>query len=249
MAEDNYNPVFQTLPNSSKEKWNLVRDLIYQWYKIDLDVNPRGPLQNYPTKFLGYELPYSVKEWVCLAEALAQKGAFGIFRDDFSVSEITEISAISLLVQSEGDLYFVIEQKHLGLEDPPVEVYYFNEEDTLFAYRRREAESVTDFALLHLIYCLHGKGGGFGIHMQITEEFIKKLKNSFDTFLKIGDLTVFERQNMIGYIFQDQAFDIGYIHFEIWKELPEPEIPACIWEIDRTKGGSFHGMMIPPHDK
>lgn len=247
---ENYTPIFHDLPSDLKSRWELVREFIRGWYKFELQHSIQEATSSTSnTEFFGHSLPFSVKEWIYLAQELEQKGRFGIFRDTFLVREIEEISALSLLVQAEGDLYFVVRSEYLETEDPPVDVYYFNEQDASFTYYERNAERVTNFALSHLIYYSYGKGGGFGVDITITAKFIQDMKDSFETFIHLDHLTIFERQNMIAFFSPSHLPEKSHFRFEIWKELPKADIPLCIWEIDRSSGGSFHGMMIPQKRK
>src|SRR6185369_12064308 len=97
-SSENYTPVFYNLPSDLKSKWKLIREFIRAWYKLELQHSIQGSKSSIPkTKFFGHNLPFSMKEWVYLAEELEQEGRFDIFRDAFSVREIEEISAVSLL--------------------------------------------------------------------------------------------------------------------------------------------------------
>jgi hypothetical protein len=250
ISKENYEAVLHNFQGTPTNKWEIIRNFIYPWHGIELgNLNQKIITNVQIENSFEHGLPASIKEWIYIAEELQQKEGFSIFRDVFLIKEIAEIHSLSLLIQSEGDLHFVVKKEYLGLEDQPVDIYYFNEENSSFSYYGREAECIADFALLHLIYNLHGKGGGFSIEMTNNTSFMQKMIDSFETHIRIGNFDIFERRNMIATISPSILSERVNFKFEIWKELPMSDIPQCIWEIDRNSGGGFHGMMLPKHLK
>ena len=241
---DNYYPVFLESPRSPSERWALIREFIRRWHKIELDISYDERLSALSQqKYFEQTIPLSLKEWICLAQELTQKDKFDIFRDDFSVEEIKEIAAVSLLVLAEGDIHFVMKEENLKLEDPPVSEYLFDGASS-FSFYGKAADHITSFVLDHLIYYLHGAGGGCGLEIDPTDGFINLLRNSFETNLQIDHISIFERQNMVAFIMPSYTPERKNLFFEIWKEVSENEIPVCIRERLHS-GGSFHGMLIP----
>jgi len=96
----------------------------------------------------------------------------------------------------------------------------------------------------HLIYYLHGVGGGCGLEVDASDDFMNTLRNSFDINLKIDHISIFEKKNMVAFIMPSYIPEKQNLFFEIWKKVPETEIPQCIRE-RLHGGGSFHGMFVP----
>lgn len=244
MNNNNYLPVFIEEPQSLAERWMLIREFIRRWHRTELDLSYDERLfELSQQKYFGQTIPPSMKEWICLAKELEQKDKFDIFRDDFLVEEIKEINAVSLLVYAEGDIHFVVKEENMKLEDPPVDEYLFDGVSS-FSFYAKSADHITSFVLDHLIYYLHGVGGGCSIEFDPSDDFIKALQDSFETEVHFDHIRVFEKPNMVALVIPSYTPKRMNLIFDIWKAIPENEIPMCIRE-RLNGGGSFHGMLIP----
>src|SRR5690348_6719233 len=116
---------------------------------------------------LRVRLPPSFHEWIAYGTELRQQKKFHrVLRDDFEVNELASHEAISLLLQSEGDLYYAVRKKNLARPDPAVDWYGLDEEEEdetagRFAHQGVFARHLTTFVFLHMASFLRGQGGGF----------------------------------------------------------------------------------------
>lgn len=242
-----YEPVFFSVPDDWHTRWKLLREFIRRWHNVKLqDVGYKSDLVQKEEKKLGVVLPPSFREWISLASELLEEGRFNIFRDSYEVANLTDLSAISLLLQSEGDYYWAVKNQNLAFEDPPVEGYWLDYRLTpeRFVWFIRDAEHITSFVFGHLAYFLHGEGGGCSVEITIDDDFLYQMKHSFDTFSMFDHLSIFEKPNIIAIIIPDPSDKRHNLLVEIWKTISRKEIPECI--NDRIRGGGgFHGMLMP----
>src|SRR5205085_11639649 len=70
---------------------------------------------------LGRTLPPSVQEWVAFAHDVRPASGYEVvFRDGYQMEELEGLSAVSLLLQGEGDYHWGVRHADLSLPAPPV---------------------------------------------------------------------------------------------------------------------------------
>jgi hypothetical protein len=250
-----YLPVFQEVPDGWKERWRLLRELTERWHGIAMpDVGGRVKEVRKIERKLGLKLPPSVREWVAFGCDLESQSQFSkVLRDSYDVRKLEDLSAVSLLLQCEGDCYWAVREDDLEAPDPAVQdctLDYEDEEENRFVEHGHNpfAPHVTTFVFQHMAGYLNGNGGGFGTGVQVTDQLIRQLTAAFPFRSQFDGLRVFEKRNMIVLLGESPYRAPGdtesHIQVEVWKRLPKREVPAFLWEFTRN-GGYFHGMFIP----
>jgi uncharacterized protein (TIGR02996 family) len=247
-----YEPVFHEIPAGWKERWRLLREFTERWHGFPMpDVGGRAKEVHQAEKKLGLNLPPSVREWIAFGVDLEKKGWFGhVLRDCYEVKDLTELSAVSLMIQGEGDFYYAVKKDNLKDADPPVHGYVLdweNEGENRFVDHRQEpfVSHVASFVLGHMSFYLHGAGGGFGTSVESTAKLQQQLTGEFPVQAEFDHLRVFEATNMI--ILLGSCPDGGnepHLTVEIRRKLPRNQLPAFLLEYTRG-GGYFHGMFTP----
>ena len=244
-----YEPVFREVPDGWKERWRLLREFTERWHRIPMeDVGGRAAEVQEAERRLNVELPPAVREWIAYSHDLIEQGAFDILRDCYEVITLKNLAAVSLLIQSEGDLYWAVRKKNLRLPDPPVDWYLLNYaggREVGFVHQGRWTQHVTSFVFEHLSSYLHGDGGGFRGPVEASPLLLKQLAEAFPVRSRFEDLRVFERPNMIARLSATLYGTGDYLKFDVWKKVPRKEVSEFLWKLDRRVGGPYYGMFIP----
>jgi hypothetical protein len=246
-----YQPCFTPQPTTWDQRWQQLRNFTRAWHGIPLD--PVGATSDLPAREearLGIRFPPAFREWIDFAGELADHNAFStVLRDGYEVSRLQDHRAVSLILQCEGDVYWAVKEEDWGEDDPPVEFYhldYERDDGEHFAAGGTHSPHITSFVLLHMACFLHGKGGGFGVEIDPSAEFLAQMCESFDAAAKFGDLLIFERPNIFAMIEPAGKYgsDTPRLTVEVFRPIPMSEVPACV-RARATNGGSFHGMFAP----
>jgi uncharacterized protein (TIGR02996 family) len=245
-------PVFgHGVPDGWKERWRLIREFVDRWHKLPLgDVGGRAEEIQETEARLGRTLPPSVREWVAFAhDGRRDSNYHDVLRDVYQMQELEGHSAVSLLLQGEGDYHWAIRHEDFALPDPPVCGFHWdseNPDENTFVPDERNpvAATLTAFALHCAMDYTHGDGGGFGTEVHNPDELIRELTGAFPVRSWFGEMEIFEADNMLVRLQPAYGRDGTRIVLEIAKTLPREEIPAFFWKYTR-RGGSFHGMFVP----
>jgi uncharacterized protein (TIGR02996 family) len=239
-----------------KERWRLVREFTERWHRIPLpDIGGRTDEIRETEDRLGRILPPSVREWVAFAHDVRRNpNYFDVFRDVYQMTELDGHSAVSLLLQCEGDYHWAIRHTDFIQPDPPVYGFhwdYENQDENTFvpAEANPKAPTLTTFAFEYAMAYTHGEGGGFGTEVAEPAKLIRDLEVTFPVRVRFGDAEIFEAENILVRLFSDRLFADGWtsdvrIAVEVAKPLPREAIPTFLWDYTRN-GGSFRGMFVP----
>jgi hypothetical protein len=250
-------PVFRHPPKDWKEWWRLVREFTERWRRISLaDVGGRQDELQATSAQLGRELPPSMCEWVAFAHDVRTSSDYhNVLRDVYQMEELQGHSAISLLLQCEGDYHWAVRHTDLTIPDPPVYGFHWDFEapdpENTFVLDASNpnpvAEALSQFALSYSLSYAHGTGGGFGTDVDDSEELLRQLEEAFPVHFVLREMEIFEKNNML--VRLNHWRDREYISVEVFKPLPRAELPPFLLEYTQH-GGYFHGMFAPddsPH--
>ncbi len=240
-----YQPCFAHVPDSWQGRWALLREFVRRWYGFSLGpVGAHSNLVDREEGKLGLQLPPSFREWISFAEELYAQNAFRILRDDYKVTRLEGHSAISLIMQGEGDVYWAVKEEDFQSEDPPVHTYFVDFEKNEIEHDGLDSSCITTFVLKHLAVYLEGKGGGFGAEVKVTEAFLAEMRRVFPVAVSFDHLQVFEMENIFAMI-EPSRFGCGHrLSVEVWRPIPMDRIPACVLACTKN-GGWFRGAFIP----
>ncbi len=244
-------PLFRHgVPDGWRERWRLVREFTDRWHRRPLgDVGGRTEEIRAVEARLGRTLPPSVREWVAFAHDVRQSPNYhDVLRDVYLMEELEGLSAVSLLLQCEGDYHWAIRHADLGFTDPPVYGFHWdfeNQDENTFVPDRSNpiAASLTSFALEYVMGYVHAEGGGFRTEVIEKAQLIRDLETAFPVRSRLGDTEIFEVDNILVRLSPTHQSPNKYIVVEVGKPLPRKAIPAFLWDFTRN-GGSFHGMFI-----
>jgi hypothetical protein len=230
MNQTDYHPCFAAIPDSWEGRWAVLREFVRRWHGLTLDpVGRRSPLVAQEESKLGVQLPPSFREYVSFSEELIAQNAFGILRDCYEVTRLQAHSAISLLLQGEGDVYWAVKLEDFSKQDPPVNTYYLEYEKNEFVHRGLDSPSITSSLLSHMAYFLHGKGGGFLVRLNPTEAFLAEMRRAFPVTARFGNLQLFEAENIIAMIMPpNYGVEEHRLLVGVYRPIPKEQIPDCI---------------------
>ena len=242
IMEKNYEPCFYNLSNDWRERWSLIREFTTKWYGIQFRVREELlPLVKQEEAKLGFELPPSIREYIMFsadANGIRNNKTVKVIRDDYKVEYFKELSAISLLILSEGDCFWGVKKSNLTQEDPPVESYHLKNKN-LYGYsidksrffKKEEfslnnteyATTITSFVLQQIVFILDGyfKTG----YYPFTS--IRDMNKFFNRKVLFGNMLIYDKQNIIAVF----SFDKKAKHksmFTLRKPIEEKDIPKFI---------------------
>lgn len=241
-----YLPCFAAVPDTWDGRWAVLREFVRRWHGFPLGpVGRHSSLVEQEQSKLGLALPPSFREYVSFSEELTAQNTFGILRDCYEVSRLEAHSAVSLLLQGEGDVYWAVKLEDFNEDDPPVNNYYLDYDKSEFVHLSLDSPLITSWLLGHLAHFLCGKGGGFFVALKPTETFLADIRRAFPVTARFGDLQVFESENIFAMIAPPGFGDAEYhLLVEVYRPMPMKRIPDCVLAHTRN-GGYFHGAFIP----
>jgi uncharacterized protein (TIGR02996 family) len=246
------------VPDGWKERWRLIREYVERWYQIPLpDVGGRTDEIIKAQFLLGRTLPASVREWVAFAHDVRRdRDHHVVLRDLYQMVELNGLSAVSLLLQCEGDYHWAVRHRDLAVPDPPVHGFHWDfenepDEEESFAFvpdrANPIARTLTAWVLEYAMAYTRGGAGGFNTDVADATRLIHDLTTTFPVNCRFGKTEIFEADNI-----QVRLHPSGRgrqksrrrIVVEVAKSMPREAVPAFLWDYTRS-GGSFHGMFIP----
>jgi uncharacterized protein (TIGR02996 family) len=246
-----YQPIFRHgVPEGWKERWRLIREFMDRWCQQTLpDVGGRVEEIRAAEIRLGRTLPPSVREWIAFAHDVRRADNYhDVLRDVYQMRELDGLSAVSLLLQAEGDYHWAVRHTDLALPDPPVHGFHWdfenNDEDTFVPDEANPiARTLTSFALGYVLAYTRGEGGGFGTDVHESAELVRALENTFAVRSKFEETEFFEAENILVRLNPCHWESGKRLNVEVFKPMPREALPAFLWDYTRN-GGSFHGMFI-----
>jgi len=255
----NYYPVFNITPQNRLERWVLIRKFIENWHGIELPetTDVEDDIERIEAE-LNIKLPVSFREYIKLSKQLMvnyydypngyRSSQYNhVFRDYYKVEKLKEHNAISLMIQAENDLYWAVKIEDLQHDDPPVHMYVmdFDSDTEKFDYYKLHSHSISGFALNHMSNFLHrNNAGGFGTSVKKNEPVLDVMRDFFDTYTQLDDITIYEKENVFALIspnVYDDDNDEYHLCLELWKNIDMSLFPEPILKLT-GRGGSFHGV-------
>jgi uncharacterized protein (TIGR02996 family) len=239
------------IPDGWKERWRLIREFTERWHRLPLaDVGGRADEIREAQTRLDRVFPPSVREWVAFAHDVRRDPDDPVvLRDCYQMRELEGHSAVSLLLQGEGDYHWTVRHEDFALPDPAVYGYILdvhNRDGRTFVPDEQNpiADAVTAFVLEYVMAYTHAAGGGFHTIIAKPAKLIRNLRVTFPVRSKFGQTEFFEAENILVRLYPSHGGAGRRIVVEVAKPLPREAIPAFLWDYTGN-GGSFHGMFIP----
>jgi len=240
-----YEPMLGNFPKSCPERWRTIREFIRNWHGVALpDIGGQKPRIKEIEASLGYSLPLSCREWIALFFDLIDAGGYErVFRDSLSLEEVKGHPAFSLLMQGEGDYHWAVWKKHLARNDPPVDGFQLDYEDTElpFIHHQLWSPSVSSWAFGFILTYLYISAQCFSTTVDDATKLALQLKRHFPSSLDLGKVQVFEARNVLVVLTTDWFSPGQQLSVNVWKTIPRREIPDFLWKYTKN-GGAFSGM-------
>jgi uncharacterized protein (TIGR02996 family) len=242
-----YEPVFREVPDGWRERWRLLRELTERWHGVAMaDVGRHGEAVQSVEGKLKRKLPPSVREWVAYCTDLDPAVCWPL-RDSYTMEHLEGHDAVSLMIQAEGDVHWAVRSEALGNDDPPVDEYYldyealdYEEGGRRFVHHHQCAPRVTSWVFRRLSHFLHGAGGGFGVRVSPTPEFLRQLADAFPVRAELDGLFIFEKRNWIVVLAED------WLEENRFKPIPPSQVPAFLRKLQQR--GSWSSGDPQPDD-
>jgi uncharacterized protein (TIGR02996 family) len=250
------------VPDGWRERWRLVRELVERWRGRPMpDAGGRAAEAREVEEWLGRALPPSLREWVAFAHDLSH-GAdhLVVLRDLYQMQELAGQTAVSLLLQGEGDCQWAVRYDDFALADPPVYGYGpdfgHDDPDTFVPVDGPPVnDSVSSFALHYALNYTRGAGGGLGAHVPDPTRLLHDFAAAFPIRCRLGEeVLLYEADNIRARLSPSGLQQGVYVEVEVARPLPREAIPACVWDCTRFPGwrrgmfdpGPYAGLLPAP---
>jgi hypothetical protein len=195
---------------------------------------------------LGRTLPPSLREWVAFAHDVRSSPNYhNVLRDVYQMQELEGHSAVSLLLQSEGDYHWAVRHADFTIPDPPVYGFHWdidNYDESTFVPDSANpvAASITSFALGYVIANTRGEGGRFNTVVPDPARLIRKLEAAFPVRCRIDEMEIFEGDNIQVRLHHWLPREL-MITVVLFKPMSREAVPTFLWDYTHN-GGTFSGM-------
>jgi uncharacterized protein (TIGR02996 family) len=231
------------IPDDWKGRWRLIREFVERWHGIPMgDVGGHADKVQEAETRLGLTLPAAVREWVAFAQEFREDPAFPIVLwDVYHLEPVAEGRAISLLLQSDGDLCWGVRNIHLDRPDPPVyelQLEFTGDEDRFVPTGPDpDEETVSAFMLSHVWGSTNGEGGGFGVDVGDPAPLIRDLEATFPAKSRFGDIAIYETDDILVQLYREGKG----LEVEVARPLPAGAFPEFLAR-HAQGAGRFHGI-------
>lgn len=219
---DSYIPILHAIPDDVPGQYSVLRRFAENWAdrpitetidpaSVTLDLNP------------SIDLGIGVKHWIALNRDM-DVASVNLLRD-VPVTEWINDEALSLMILGEGDFYWAVRKTDLMLKDPPVVGFGldYDCEDEHWISRGKIHGSIVEFAVSHMAYFIHRQGLNFVTQRVKYPQIVDELKDAFDFYSRIGDLHVFESEDIVAFVPGNDCLIVAS-----WRKLTSHRIPAPI---------------------
>jgi uncharacterized protein (TIGR02996 family) len=261
-----YDPVFRDgVPADWKGRWRVVREFTERWHGIPLpDVGGRPGEIRAAESRVGVTLPPSVREYIAYAhDVFPEPGYRIVFRDPYVMERMPGHLAVSLMIQSEGDIHWAVQLADLGDPDPPVHTYvhvleYDGPDETrpFVPYPDDTPVPVSAWALGY-VESYNGAGSEFATTVNHAERLRRQLEAEFPVHRQPSpgaDRGRYEHPAGILASFNPDSHsnwrgDGPYVRLcvEVRKGVSWRAIPEFLWEYARQKH-MCSGMFLSQED-
>ena len=239
------------VPDGWKERWRLIREFTDRWHRLPLgDIGGRPDVIRETEARLRRELPPSLREWVAFAHDVRRRSDFhAVLRDVYQMEELDGHSAVSLLLQGEGDYHWAVRHTDFSLPDPPIHGFHWdfdNDDDNTFVPDERNpiADTLNAFVFEYVMSYTHAEGGGLSTDVDEPANLIRDLTATFPVQTRFGRMAIFEAENILVRLYPSRWTSGNRIVVEVAKPLEREAIPAFLWDYTRN-GGAFRGLFTP----
>jgi len=237
-----YHPVFRKVPDDWRGRWRLLREFVERWYGIPAgDVGGHRRVSRRVEKRLGLVLPDAVHEWIAF-HADIKASWDRVFRDQYDVKHLEDLTAVSLYLQWEEDHCYAVRRENLDSDDPPVANYplgSFQSGERRFHHRGLASGRLTSFVFQHINFRLtQGVGENcLNVRLGSKREVLKLLKTAFPVGSRFGTIRFFETTNLLAWL------EKRLLLVKAPRSLTRQELPHC-FQTHVPKGGHFLEMVV-----
>jgi uncharacterized protein (TIGR02996 family) len=230
-----YQPIFRDYPDDWRSRWRLIRELVERWHGVPTgDVGRIAPRVHVTEENVGYELPAAVREWITFLDDLNKAQRWEIvFRDCWSLHEVENCSAFSLMVQGEDDYHWAVQKSNLAIADPPVDGYLldYDSDDGAFVHDQFLSKNTTTWALLFILSYidLGSRAGGFGFQRDLRAEELKAVKDAIPQGIVIEKSCILEGKNFIAVVDDNSCWgssSLPRLRFNVRQAVDTKELPT-----------------------
>ena len=239
-----YSPAYETvfvhgIPDGWKERWRLIRAFTEVWYgKPVADVGVHTAEIATIEKQLARTLLPAVREWVAFGREVSTRGY------EVDVCELPGFDgyAIARYDYDGGRLYQFVRAQDAIMNDPPLEMIYSFEDESIDPPRREyrseranhDGDCVTTFVLNQVVEWVKGAHHFYG-HLpdENRESFVTRMKSEFPAHVRILDKDVFEAPELLVKL-TPTSYPSPGLRVSATARKPSAEsretIPAVFWE-------------------
>jgi len=197
--------VFDHAPATYADGWAIIKKILRKWHHIDVswrEADHRAAIATLEDA-AGTALPPSVKEWVYMIEEMMRTEQWPL-RDSYDISFRTDIQALTLLIQGEGDYYWAVKKENLVKTDPPVDGYSLESEDEpdTWTWHRTEHDTLTSFVIQYLLdyHSMFEGTGGYNAEIPFSETLLQDFSSAFPAYVELGNYHIFESDDVLAFI-------------------------------------------------
>ncbi len=243
-------PLFrgQPFPPSWRDAWRLIREAHERWTGESIpDTGGHAPVIEAVERRLGRILPPSVREYVAFANDIncnrnSGLERFCVYRDPYTLTPVPGHPALSLILQSEGDVHWAVRYEDLHLEDPPVYMYHWGDSEDVFVQPEElPSPSVSRFLFEYAdSYSAHHHAM-LDVGVQDVEQARAQLREAFPFCARLEGVEMYEMTNISAQLVTPDRYDPGRLRVSISRPVAREEIPKFLWGCC-SGGGSFTGL-------
>lgn len=247
-------PLFrgQPFPTDVRDAWRLIREAHERWTGEPMpDVGGHADKIEETEKRLGLTLPASVREYIAFAHDLNRGNTrewMAVYRDPYTMRPVPGNTALSLILQSEGDVHWAVRFEEMHRPDPPVYTYLWGEDENgelseeVFVPEQAEPSlSVSHF----LFWYAHGYGSDAAGSMSVGVRDVKRvraqLRETFPFARSDGNAEHYEATNISVTFSVPDRYDPGHLNVKLSRPLSRDHVPAFLLEMCGN-GGAFSGV-------
>jgi hypothetical protein len=247
-----WDPVFRDDSRAPEERWRLLRRYFARWYAVPLEAAPEpAPCRVAFETELGPLSP-AIVAWLDVRHQVLHDPRFAaarpLFRDGEDAEFLPEHDALSLQLQAEGDVHWVVRRADLALPDPPVQMllldYEAEEPDAFIHEPSGDLASVTAFAASYLL-AYHSGDHGFRASIETPPSLLTALRASHSV-REFAHLTIAEGPGWTavvegrGGVFGFDNPDHQSIRVVMAPHVQASDLPAELAQLREHAGVSWH---------
>jgi uncharacterized protein (TIGR02996 family) len=229
------------IPDGWRERWRLIRELMYRWFGPSLpDVGGQKEAIAATETRLSHKLPPSLCEWIAFTNDVV------VSATDEQIHQLNTQPVLSLRFDSGSGFLWCIRLNDLTLDDPPVYPYGSGEEEIVPLHERASdtnlaSPTLSQFAFEYVMSLSCPSGGRFMAPVEFPQQLMRDLLADFPVHFTLGKTHFFERDNIMVRLIPDHVAPSGIrMIVDAAGRLLFESVPPILWEYAQ-KGYAFEG--------